>query len=223
MFRLIRCFTGCILVALAVGCATPSTEVISDPEGAFIKVNGNGLGTSPQNFTFDLGKLPVYQVSASKDGYFDSNLTVDANSNAIQNGVLKMALQPDPSWQETTVSDATNRWLHVQVSAGITQDEAWQKIIDSVTSRYASLEQLDSSSGYLRSTLISRTFKNPMTGDFTIRTQFLGAIASKDPLVYKMQIRAEQSTPSGDWVPYDRVFKEDAQLIDELQNRLGLK
>jgi hypothetical protein len=222
MARLINSIAACLLMALAAGCATAPTEVISDPEGAFIKVNGTGLGGSPQNYTFDLNKLPVYQVTASKDGYFDCNVTVDAN-DPTQNGVLKLALQPDPSWQETTVSDATNRWLHVQISAGITQDEAWQKIIDSVTTRYASLEQLDSSSGYLRSTLISRTFKNPMTGDFTIRTQFLGAVASKEPLVYKMEIRAEQSTPSGDWVPYDRVFKEDAQLIDELQNRLGLK
>jgi hypothetical protein len=28
---------------------------------------------------------------------------------------------------------------------------------------------------------------------------------------------------SGSWQPFERVFKEDAQMVDELQTRLGTK
>lgn len=103
------------------------------------------------------------------------------------------------------------------------QSDAWQKIVDSVTGRYSSIEQMDNSSGYIRSVAIARTFKHPVYGEYTIRTQFLGAVSSRNPLVYKMEILSQQSTSSGTWVPYDRVFKEDAQLLEELQARLGTK
>src|SRR5439155_10565327 len=110
-----------------------------------------------------------------------------------------------------------------EVAGKMTQADAWQKIVDSVTGRYASIEQMDNSSGYLRSVAIARSFKHPVNGDYTIRTQFLGAVSSREPLVYKMEIMSQQSTPTGAWVPYDRVFKEDAQLLEELQARLGTK
>ena len=38
-----------------------------------------------------------------------------------------------------------------------------------------------------------------------------------------MKIESEISVPHQDWVPYDRVFNEDAQLIEEIQSRLGVK
>ena len=44
------------------------------------------------------------------------------------------------------------------------------------------------------------------------------------PLIYKFKIKAESRWGSSrDWEPYDRVFKKDAELIEELTSRLGLK
>jgi PEGA domain len=211
------------MILAAVGCSVNPTAVTTDPSGAFVSVNNVGAGTSPLNYTFDFGKQPVYEVKASKPGYFDSTISLNSSGVGITNGVLSLALQQDDAYNVTTTTDATNRWLRVEISPKITQADAWQKIVDTVTDRFPSIEQMDPSSGYLRSVTISHTFKHPEFGEHTIRTQFTGTISSRDPLVYKMMIVAQESTTAGSWVAYDRVFKEDAQMIEELQSRLGTK
>ena len=212
---------GACMMMGAVGCATQPTSVATDPSGAFISVDGTGVGTSPLKYTFDFNKQPAYQVTASKQGFFDSTITLTSNGAGINNGVLSLALKADESFTQTTTTEATNRWVRIQVADSMKQDDVWQKLVDAVTSRYSSIEQMDNSSGYLRSVPMARTFKSPAAGDFSIRTQFVGSVSSRSPLVYKMKIVAERSSGDGHWVPFDRVFKGDAELLDELQTRLG--
>ena len=95
-----------------------------------------------------------------------------------------------------------------------------------MTTAYDSLEQLDFQSGYIRSVRQLREFRGGTKGDFIIRTQFLGSISSKTPLTYKFKIRSEKRykrASSESWEDYPRVFKNDAELIEELQARLGIK
>jgi hypothetical protein len=126
--------------------------------------------------------------------------------------------------QETTTSDAANNWLRVQVDPSLAPDIVWQKLVDSVTGCYPSLEMIDAASGYMRSVYNIRKFGRPGSGEeFEVRTRFICSISSKSPLVYKMKIESEWSTPQQDWAPYDRVFKQDAELVEELQSRLGVK
>jgi len=126
--------------------------------------------------------------------------------------------------QVTTTSDAANNWLRVQVDPSLAPDVVWQKIVDSVTGCYPSLEMIDAASGYMRSVYTIRTFGKPgSAGAFIVRTRFICSISSKTPLVYKLKIESDWSTPQQDWASYDRVFKQDAQLVEELQNRLGVK
>jgi hypothetical protein len=100
----------------------------------------------------------------------------------------------------------------------------WQKLVDSVTGCYPSLEMIDAASGYMRSVYNIRKFGRPGSGEeFEVRTRFICTISSKSPLVYKMKIESEWSTPQQDWAPYERVFKPDAELVEELQSRLGIK
>jgi len=221
MSRWSTAVAGAMMALAGVGCATQPTTVTTNPGGAFISVNGTGAGNSPLNYTFDFGKQPAYQVTATKAGFFDASITVKADGTGVNNGVLALALQPDDAYSQTTTTEATNRWVRVQAAESMKQDDAWQKIVDSVTGRYSSIEQMDNSSGYLRSVPITRAFKHPIYGEYRIRTQFLGAVSSRSPLIYKMKIVAEQSTANGQWIPYERVFKEDAQLLDEMQTRLG--
>lgn len=45
----------------------------------------------------------------------------------------------------------------------------------------------------------------------------------QDPLIYKVKVIAERSDATAQWQPFERVFKEDAQMVDKLQTRLGAK
>jgi len=126
--------------------------------------------------------------------------------------------------QVTTTSDAANNWLRVQVDPSLAPDVVWQKLVDSVTGCYPSLEMIDAASGYMRSVYNIRKFGAPgSASEFEIRTRFICTISSKEPLVYKMKIESDWSTPQQDWTPYERVFKQDAELVEELQSRLGVK
>jgi hypothetical protein len=91
-------------------------------------------------------------------------------------------------------------------------------------SRYSNIEQFDASSGYIRSVLLTKIYKYPnRSGEYYVRTQFLGSMVTAQPLVYKIKIQSERSEQPGQWLPFDRIFSGDQQLVEELQNRLGLK
>ena len=105
----------------------------------------------------------------------------------------------------------------------ISKEECWQKIIDSATTAYDILEQMDPNSGYFRSALQERRWDlGGSLGVYYVRTQLIGSISSTDPLIFKFKIKAESRWGrSRDWDPYERVFRKDAELIEELVNRLA--
>ncbi len=211
----------CVCAVLA-GCATPDTSLVSQPPGALVTVDGANIGRAPVRHKFDFNQTPKAVLTASKEGYIDQQLTLTRNSEQIKDGQLKIFLAEDEAYKFTATSDAANNWLRVQVDPSLQPDVVWQKMVDSVTSHFPSLEMIDATSGYMRSVYTIKRFKGPK-GEYQIRTRFICSISSKSPLVYKMKVESEQSTANQDWIPYDRIFKEDAQLIEELQGRLGVK
>ncbi len=213
--------SGCLLS----GCAGQRAATIScDPSGATVLVDGVAVGSAPLSHTFDFDKKTSYHIEVQKAGYFDTRRTVTSEDQDTLNGEIRLAMIEDESWTATAESRATNTWLRMEVDSSLDQQRAWQIIIDAVTTRYSSLEQLDASSGYCRSSPEVRTFKHPKKGNTTIRTQIIGAVASAEPLVYKFKIVAEESTGNSNrWTPYNRVFKDDATMIEELSNRLSIR
>lgn len=213
--------TACFTATLC-SCSSPNTfQIVTEPEGAFIKVNGKNVGVAPQEHKHESGRALL--VTVSKEGFFDENVQLTKNSPQIESGLVRVVLQENPVWRETTTSRATNVWLRIQINEALTQDAVWQRVVDSVTSTYDSLEQLDPKSGYLRSTAREKSW-NIGNGVFRVRTQLIGSIATLSPLIYKFKIKSEYSKGrQNDWQEYDRVFREDAGMIEELSNRLGIK
>ena len=210
------------LCAGLAGCAVPETSIVSKPAGATVAINGVNLGATPIHRQFDFKRTPTFTVVASKTGYLNEELILTKESSGIKDDQLNIVLAEDEAYKVTTMSDAGNNWLRVPVDPSLPPDVVWQKIVDSVTSGYPSLEMIDAVSGYIRSVYSIRRFKGT-NGDIQVRTRFICSISSKTPLVYKMKIESEMYVPHQNWVPYDRVFKEDAQLIEEIQSRLAAK
>lgn len=213
-------------VVLTAGCSgLRKLHIVVDPPDAFVSVDKQNLGQSPVSYDYDLDVTRSFSVTADKEGYFPESVVINESHRAHESGELMLTLRANPAWSETTTSRATNTWLRVQVDPSIQKDASWQKIIDAVTSAYDSLEQMDPTSGYIRSTMQQRKWDlGSVQGVYCVRTQLLAAIASTNPLVYKFKIKSEFKWGSSrDWEPYDRVFKKDAELIEELNSRLGLK
>lgn len=143
---------------------------------------------------------------------------------ALITGCVSDRLQQQ-AMEVTKTSDAANNWLRVQIDPSMQPEVAWQKLMDSVTGYYPDLEMIDVPSGYIRSVYTIRQF-GPVgaNNSFQIRTRFVCTVASKTPLVYKFKIESEIAQPPYvDWAPYTRVFNQDQSVIEELQNRLGVK
>ena len=204
----------------------------SEPNAASLSVGDRRLGDrevgrTPVEYTFSFAnRSQRYMVTISKPGYFDHVLFVTENSDLFRSGEIDIVLEEDPAWTSTSESEATNRWLRIPVNLLINHASAWQKVIDSVTTVYNSLEQLDQTSGYLRSAPRIRQYDKGPEGPYFVRTQFIGSISSMDPLTYKIKLIAKtrlESDSDENWKDFGRVFAEDAQLVEELLNRLGLK
>ena len=201
--------------------------ITSEPSQAKVNVGGTDIGLTPVEFDFDFeDRSRQYVVKLSKAGYFDDAVSVSEKSEGIRSGTINVALQENPAWKRTSESEATNKWLRIAIDPRIPYPSAWQRIIDSVTSVYDSLEQLDQQSGYLRSTPQIREFPGGPDGPFLVRTQFIGSVASQEPLTYKIKLVAQtraKHESSEAWTEFERVFAQDAQLVEELQNRMGIK
>jgi hypothetical protein len=214
---------GALVPAAIVGCATRTMMITSNPDHAAVSINGNLIGDTPIKYTFDYGQRTYYDVVVRKPGYLDVSRQMIGDTEGANRDKLAFDLPPDPAYKETTASEAANQWLRVQVPPRITRESMWQTLVDAVTSRYSNIEQMDPSSGYIRSAPITKTYSNPVHGEYSIRTEFVGSTVSTDPLVYKMKIQSEYCDHPNQWIPFNRIFAADQQLIEELQNRLGLK
>lgn len=201
-----------------------NVPITSNPADAFVRINDTNVGTTPTNHHFDFKRSPVHVVVANKPGYLEEQIRLNKDHPMIARGVVEINLQEDEAYRMTTESEATNRWVRVELNSDLTQPQAWQRIIDSVTATYESIEQMDQTAGYLRTTPKVRMFQLGRQGNFRIRTHLVGSISSRDPVTYRFQVRSQirpERAADHAWEDYDRIFTEDAQLIQELQMRLG--
>ena len=207
--------------------------IISEPSLATVtvgerKTGDRDVGRTPVEHSFDFAdRRKRYKIVISKPGFFDQKFFVTENDLInSESGEIEVVLEEDPAWTSTSESEATNRWLRIPINPVIDHAGAWQKVIDSVTTVYNSLEQLDQVSGYIRSAPRLRQYDKGPEGPYYVRTQFIGSISSMDPLTYKIKLIAKKRLEvesDENWKDFGRVFAEDAQLIEELLNRLGLK
>ena len=207
--------------------------IISEPGFATVTVGerrsgDQEVGRTPVEHTFNFAdREKRYKVVISKPGYFDQKFHItEPDLIGLGSDEFEVILEEDPAWTSTSESEATNRWLRIPINPAIDHAGAWQKVIDSVTTVYNSLEQLDQVSGYIRSAPRLRQYDTGPEGTYYVRTQFIGSISSMDPLTYKIKLIAKKRLEvesNENWKDFERVFAEDAQLVEELLNRLGLK
>jgi hypothetical protein len=215
---------GVSLVAIfAAGCASDEKMIISDPAGAAVSINGQPAGITPLKYTFDFSRRSKYEVAVTMDGYIGVDRVIYSETPVADESQLRYELEQDPAWAETAVSDAANQWQQINISPDYNKQTMWPAIVQSVTARYSGIELMDPSSCYIRTLPNVKTYKTSTGEDNSLRTYLVGSMYSASPLIYQVKIVSERTDGSGNWVPWQRVFREDAELIEELQQRLGIK
>jgi hypothetical protein len=206
----------------AFGCASTQKTIMSDPPGAMVTVNDDKAGVTPVKYDFDFSKHVRYDVVLQKDGFIPAEQVVFSDTVAARDTVLQFAMARDPSWDDTVESEIANTFLRIQINPQFAKDTVWQRIFDSVTTRYPSVAQMDKDAGYIKTAPIFKTY-HANGQEFTIRTSFVATIASPDPLVYKFEIVSERSSGNDVWTPWHRIFSDDQKLVNEMQDRLSVK
>lgn len=214
------------LILLVTGCAAPmpapETQIRTNPENVDITLDGVPLGNSPVTYTFDFSAKEQYILTAKKNGYFSETKEITPTVVTGDPSQILVELLASPMWQATFVSPATNEWLRLIVDPGVNESEIWQRMVDATTKRFPELEEFDYNSGYIKSAVKIKRYDTPR-GEFRLRSRFIAALADENPLTYKIKLVSEWTDKGVEWYPYNRVFREDALLIDELVDRFSMK
>ena len=212
------------VVLIMTGCApktTIDTTIMSEPLGANITVNGKRLEQpTPVRHIFYFANGQQYELTASKEGYFEEEYTVKKELPTLKDGFVSITLTRSPLWEATTNSAATNNWIQVLVGADIDARTAWQIMIDAVIKRSSNIKELNYESGYLQTKYTVKKF-DTKNGEFLLRCQLIANLVSTDPLIYRIKDVAEWSGNGVQWHPYNRIFSEHSEMITEIQDRLG--
>jgi len=122
--------------------------------------------------------------------------------------------------RQTVTQMATNVWLTIK-GQNITYEEAWQKIVSTIGEKYE-IEVLESDAGYLRTAWRSRSFliKYGLMKEEKKQVQFRSRIVvrciSKQETTFKIQVATQQNV-GGSWQDFDRIFKDDLTLVQEIR------
>jgi len=211
---------GILGAATLGGCASTSKMIISDPPEASVNVNGNLVGTTPAKYNFDFNQHTRYDLLVSKDGYISGSTTVYSDTAQASESELHFNLEKDPSWDDTYECPAAKESLTIQILPQFDQQATWQRLVDAVTSHHSDIAKMDAVSGYVATAPITRSYKS---GEVTIRTTFYANIIADKTISLRFKIESERSEANGTFTPWHRVFKEDQELVQELQDRLGVK
>ena len=128
-----RVLVFCCLALILVG-AKKSLVVRTRPAGSFIKINGENRGEAPVSIRLDFKRTPLYRIVASREGYYDTAIDITKSDRRVKQREVMLVLQEDAAWQMTAHSEATNRWLRIQVHPDMDDERAWQILVDGITS-----------------------------------------------------------------------------------------
>lgn len=211
-----------ILFLTLSGCSAPKqflAEIATIPSGAMVTIDGMPVETTPFSHSFDFTTVEEHAINASREGFFEEELTVNSKSPSLLAGQITIKLEPSPLWEATTFSPTTNNWIQVLVSDDISLRMSWQIMIDAVIKRSSAIKALNYEAGYLETKYDYKKF-NTKHGEFLLRCQLVATVVSSEPLIYRIKNVSEWSGNGTQWHPYNRVLLMNESMTTEIQNRL---
>ncbi len=214
-----------VLVALFLigGCAQQieDTEVRSIPPGADVTIQGMKVPyPTPFKYKFDFTTNQKYALVFNAEGFFEEEFVVEPSLPSLKKGEVVVNLTPSPLWAATSASPATNNWIQILVGPELDARKSWQIMIDAVVKRSSNIMELNYESGYLQTKYTVKKF-DTRNGEFLLRCQLIANLVSSEPLIYRIKDVSEWSGNGVQWHPYNRILNEHAEMITEIQDRLG--
>ena len=148
----------------------------------------------------------------------ERNYINDGNHEIPRADFIK--LEVDEAYENSFTTDLVNR--DKDIHTNLKEDDAWKLVSRVVTSYFDVIEVTDKATGYMRTSWVTKNFKNA-----TIRTRLIIKTGSSDPLFYQAKLVSEigkaGATANQDesFKPWDRALRTFENVIPDLQSRLG--
>lgn len=228
-------FGAILLLAVLSGCTNIRVvQFRSDTPEVEILVEGRSIGTTPVTHDFDFTTEPEAQftIHGQKEGYvtvrkrvsqlhLNAALETRSDSSDVPEYVL-IKIDEDESWTQTSPCEAANKWHEITISPQLAEAQVWERLVDTLTKFYPEITNQDNESGYIVTRSKEKPFKRGPTSTVTVRNQFFCSMATRSPLVYKVKIESQINDNDG-WQPFERIFNDDARLIETLEVKLSLE
>ena len=198
---------------------TKKIEIGGDQNDAEIYANGKLQGKG--SVIVQIRKNSSLNIEIKKIGYFTEKFYIEFNKGRKPNKTYYSTLIRDDAFDASSLTDIANN--DISLISTHDDEKTWRLIAEVVTSYFDVLEVSDKSSGYIRTSWESKTFK-----ESTIRTRVIIKISNADNLPsYKIKIVSEIANKPNVSVKNDesfsswgRVLKKYDGVVSELQSRL---
>jgi hypothetical protein len=197
------------------------------PDGAVIRINGKEVGKS--EYTLKISKGSSAKLEVEKPG-FVTYLTTLHNTDeevapppfiALTEGSNEFP--EDESFTASSESDIANTDFVLTVPSHLSENQAWSIVAQIVQAYFDELEQIDQTTGYLRSAWVYKRYASR-----AVRTRVIVKMNNRNPLKYSIKISSEEnndpltldSRDDDDYKAWDRVLTQYKEIVSEAQARL---
>ncbi len=193
--------------------------VNSTPGGAYLRVNGIDRGTTPRILEFKADE-PMH-IKASLFGYKELERQLTPACAEFRTGRVELQLEAVPFYAQTVTSDIANKFISLKgLSSTLDPAAARLRIVNLALEHYGALDPEERSVHRVRTLWKERSLS---TGErfVRLRNRFRAILNhERHPPQISITIDSERSVHPDIWSRSDRVFSEDANLIDQLHQIL---
>lgn len=193
--------------------------VVVIPAEAEILVNNELMGKGKCEVSFDNREKVLLTFRCN--GYETSTYYLLKNNTER---TVTYRLEADEAYLNSegdeTASQYANRWVPLVTRNGLSDDEAWLRIMSIVRENFEYIEKTDKSSGWIKTFPSITSYK---MSDVKTVLEICPSYATGERQ-YKVRLSFEKRRKgSGDegWMPYDRLLKKYKDVIPNLLNSVG--
>lgn len=197
----------------------PIKTIVTIPEDADISINNEVVARG--NYDIDFESRDKVLVTLSRIGY-ETEIFALLKSNPQQ--TITYELEKDEAYENSeggeSASQYANKWVPIKIRKGLSEDEAWLRMISIVREHFEQIEKTDKTSGWIKTFPVITPYKK---SDVRTTLEIVPSYSTGEK-VYKVRLSFEKRKKnSGDdgWSTYERLMKQYKDVIPNLLNSVG--
>lgn len=197
----------------------PIKTIVVIPADADIFVNNEPVGKGKYDVSFE--NTDKVMITVSRIGYESATYTLLKNN---PNQTITYELDVDEAYENSeggeSASQYANKWVPIKIRPGLSDDEAWLRMMSIVRENFEQIEKTDKSSGWIKTFPAITAYK---ASDVRTVLEIVPDFSTGEKK-YKVRLSFEKRQKgSGEegWAIYDRLMKKYKDVIPNLLNSVG--